>query len=380
MWNGLDPTFHEKGIDNVIPRSVDTSVLAYLVNGMTELIPYMPRSWQHRLLGGTQLAPWAVQLFGSQYTVPKNILFTAPVTQLNDVAVGPTDFPGSDPCEVASTWLDPEGLWRAILIGGSALGLGSVANPDLAAVIATAHNQWLAERWLTSDQRFRGTAIVAPHQADAAVAEIGRIANDSRFVQVQLPLSRHLMGERQFLPIYEAAADADLPVCIFPSQVEGITQLGPWFPGGIPTYFAEWMTGAIQVLASNLVSLICHGVFEALPRLRITVAGGGFAWLPELMWRLDAHWKALRDETPWVHELPSQYVSGHVRVVADAIPELEDAPGAGLALVQMANGETTLMFGSGYPLAGSTAGHLPEHIRGPMCQDNPVAWFGERLQ
>ena len=35
-------------------------------------------------------------------------------------------------------------------------------------------------------------------------------------------------------------------------------------------------------------------------------------WLPGLMWHLDLDWRALRDYTPWVKRLPSEYIREHI--------------------------------------------------------------------
>ena len=32
-----------------------------------------------------------------------------------------------------------------------------------------------------------------------------------------------------------------------------------------------------------------------------------------MMWHMDADWKAVRDYTPWVKKLPSEYIRGHIR-------------------------------------------------------------------
>ena len=45
---------------------------------------------------------------------------------------------------------------------------------------------------------------------------------------------------------------------------------------------------------------------------------------PALLWRLDAYWKALRSEVPWVKRPPSEYVREHVRLASQPIERPDD--------------------------------------------------------
>ena len=54
----------------------------------------------------------------------------------------------------------------------------------------------------------------------------------------------------------------------------------------------------MQTMQTLVTSLVCEGVFEHIPNLKIVLVEGGFAWLPALCWRLDKHWKRLKAEVP----------------------------------------------------------------------------------
>ena len=71
--------------------------------------------------------------------------------------------------------------------------------------------------------------------------------------------------------VYEAAAEAGLPITVHPNSGEGIFRTSPSWAGGSPTYYVEWHTGLSQVFAANLVSLVCHGVFERFPGLKVVL-------------------------------------------------------------------------------------------------------------
>ena len=75
---------------------------------------------------------------------------------------------------------------------------------------------------------------------------------------------------------------------------------------------------------------------------------GGVAWLPALLWRLDAEWKALRSEVPWVTKLPSAYLRDHVRMTSQPIERPADDRQL-LAILEMLDAEHLLMFASDYP-------------------------------
>ena len=67
-----------------------------------------------------------------------------------------------------------------------------------------------------------------------------------------------------------------------------------------------------QNAMAHVASLICEGVFEKFPRLRFLFVDHDTFWVPGLMWHMDADWKSVRDYTPWVKRLPSEYIREHI--------------------------------------------------------------------
>ena len=128
--------------------------------------------------------------------------------------------------------------------------------------------------------------------------------------------ARRPFGQRQYYPIYEACERHGLPLAIHPGTDGMGINVQP--TPGYPTHYIEWHYLPVAGFQAHLVSLLTEGVFERFPSLRIVLVEGGVAWLPALMWRLDAEWKALRSEVPWVQRRPSEYLRDHVRLTTPA--------------------------------------------------------------
>ena len=100
---------------------------------------------------------------------------------------------------------------------------------------------------------------------------------------------------------------------------------------------------------THMASMIAHGVFEKWPGLYFVVIECGIAWVPSVLWRLDANFKALRKETPWLKMLPSEYFSRNIRFSTQPL----EMPATKIehlwAALEAMDGRNTLMFASDYP-------------------------------
>lgn len=363
--------------------TIDCDVHPHLPNGLHSLAPYMSQAWQRRLLGGVS-ASWAAEVYASQLSLPKNDIYINPVGSMRRDAF-PDDgaIPGSDPALVQRQLLDGCEVDRAILMGGNTFGLGALPDPDVAATVASAFNRWLSEKWLQFDARFRGALVVAPQDPQLAVDEIDRGADTPGVVQIFLPLMNVLMGERHYYPIYAAAERHGLPISLHPNSVDAIYRKAPPLAGGIPTYYVEWHAALTQVFQANVISLAAHGVFERFPGLKVVIAEGGVAWLPDVMWRLDKNWEGLRDEVPWVKRRPSEYIVDHVRFTTQ--PFLEPPRREHLvALLEMVQAERTMLFSSDYPHwdfddPRRALNVVPPEMRERIRRLNAIELYGDRL-
>lgn len=255
--------------------------------------------------------------------------------------------PGSSPAFMIEHLVEPYNIECAILTGGPNMFANLHPNAAFAVAYMRGYNDWLREKWLSYDPRFKGSMIVAPQDIAASVKEIERVGSDPRIVQILMPSASPLLyGKPYFWPLYEAAAAYGLPVAIHPGAEGAGTSVTT--AAGHPSYYIEWHTMLCTSYINHLVSLVCEGVFERFPDLRYVLIEGGVSWAAPVLWRLDKNWKALRAEVPWLKMLPSEYVRRSVRFTTQPIEE-PDRLERLLMLYDELDAWNTLMFASDYP-------------------------------
>jgi predicted TIM-barrel fold metal-dependent hydrolase len=244
--------------------------------------------------------------------------------------------------------LDRFGITVAMLVGVVPAALTAMPQSKFAAAAASAYNDWLIDVWLSADPRFRGSVGVAAQEPLLAAREIDRVGGHPSMVQVNLPASPPLVpwGHEMFHPIWEAAVRNDLRVSFHVGTPTGI--MGTPVASGWPATYMELRSGFPHHFQAGLLSMVCAGVFERFPDLRIVHLEGGFSWVPGLMWRLDQSWRDVRREVPWLKRRPSDTIREHVRFGTQPMEEPDD-PRHLLQLIDMMGSEDLLMFSTDYP-------------------------------
>ena len=193
-------------------------------------------------------------------------------------------------------------------------GYSGLPDPDWAAVLCRAFNDWTIEHWLEKDNRVVNSILVSPIDPPQAVDEINRLADRKDTVAVMVPMgTSRPFGNRFYHPIWEACENHGLPVISHAGGGGGATRTVPT-PVGHPTYYMEARMSRPYMASSHAASLIVEGVFEKFPNLKFAFIEAQQFWAVPLMWHMDSDWKALRDQTPWLKRLPSEYFRDHIRV------------------------------------------------------------------
>jgi uncharacterized protein len=254
---------------------------------------------------------------------------------------------GSDYAYLREQLLDRYALDYAVLTGEEAIEVSTLANPFYAQALAAAYNDWMIDAWLPRDPRLKGSLVVAPQDAAGAAREIRRLGGHPDIVQVLVSSgTQRPYGDPAYDPIWEACSEHDLPLAVHLGGQGGVnanpTGTGP------PTFFWEAHALLCETGMGHVASTIAHGVFERWPNARLVLVECGIAWLPALLWRLDADYRALRKETPWLKRLPSDYAREHIRLTTQPLEQPRDPGALWPALEDVGAGEM-LLFASDYP-------------------------------
>lgn len=351
----------------------------------SELAEYFSPEWAVRFKGSYRYAGKdASERSSVGYSMPHNAFYPRRGAPMREDLMGPGGAaPATDPAVAAAELLDAHDIDRAILLPQGVLGIGAFPNGLVACEIASAANAWMADRWLDADDRWRGTICVAVQDANRAAEEIDKWGADPRFVGVFMPLSNRLMGDNTFYPIYEAATRHGLPIMLHPFGGEGIYTTSPSFAGGPPTFHIDHRVAFTHPYQVNLANLVATGAFERFPGLKVVFCEFGYAWLPDLMWRMDTFWKSGREDTPWIKVPPSEYILNHCRFTTQ--PFIEPPRRKYIAqILEMISADRTLLFSTDYPHWDSDEpdkilADIPAEMRSRILFENALETFGQRI-
>jgi predicted TIM-barrel fold metal-dependent hydrolase len=305
------------------------------VPGIRALLPYLDEVWRETitLRGIDRLA-----LNLASYP------FNAPAAVRPDWR-SPGGRPGSDLALLQRQAIDEFGSRFAIcnVLHGAQL----LHSEDMAAVLCTAINQWIARELLDRDPRLRASILIPLESPGLAVEEIERWAGDRRFVQVLFyAMGERPLGRRTFWPIYAAAVKHGLAVGVH----AGSGYRHPPTSIGWPSYFMEDYVAQSAAFETQLLSFVAEGAFARFPELKVVFIESGFAWLPPFMWRAAKTWRGVRAEVPWVKEAPPDLIRRHLRLTIQPADAPADAGALERTLDQIGS-DDMLLFSTDYPHA-----------------------------
>jgi predicted TIM-barrel fold metal-dependent hydrolase len=292
--------------------------------------------------------------------------------------------PGSDPSYVVSHWLDPQNIAAAILMPFQGSAVVPWGNGDAVTEYCSALNDYLLEHWYGCDKRFRVLVTVSPHDSDAAIREIERLADRPGVVAINIPLAAISLGHASFQRLYEVAAHHKLPIMCHVTGTEGNILNAPAMAGGMVRTYCEHHAMLIQSGQAAVAAITLSGALARNPDLRFVLSEFGFSWVPAMMGRMDVAWQQSGGSDGVITRRPSEYVIEQVRFTTQPFDEPRNARDLRPILDAM-RADKTLLFSSDYPHWDNDnptvifQARVPVHLRQRVASENAKDCFGERL-
>jgi predicted TIM-barrel fold metal-dependent hydrolase len=202
---------------------------------------------------------------------------------------------GRDP-EVRVQVLDDEGIDAAVLYPSVGMMFGLLENPDVAAALCRAYNDWLAEYCHTDRSRLYGVALLPQQDPHLAAGELVRAVNELGFVAgVMRPnkIGGRAVDHPDFDVLWQAAQELDVPVGLHEAYISGLDTVGM---DRMSSYAgAHIISHVFEQMTSMLVATLA-GLFQRFPSLRLGFLEAGCGWAPTWVDRIEEHFERAPDD------------------------------------------------------------------------------------
>ncbi len=185
--------------------------------------------------------------------------------------------------------MDSNGV-ELMIVSLNAPAVQAIADARRAVEVARVANDVLAERIARAPGRFAGFAALPLQDPEASARELERCVTELGFVgalvngfsQGPEPDAALYYDLPQYRPFWQVVERLDVPFYLHPRN-----PLPSWVPAyrGHPWLFGPTWAFAAET-AVHALRLICSGLFDAHPRLKIVLGHMGEG-LPSYLWRID---------------------------------------------------------------------------------------------
>jgi predicted TIM-barrel fold metal-dependent hydrolase len=232
-------------------------------------------------------------------------------------------------------------------------------DPQLAMAYARAYNNWQWDFAKPALNRILPVAHIPMYDVALAKAELKRtlaLGFKGMFLAPE-PVCGKRPSHPDYDPLWEMMVEADLPVCIhLIVRFDRVINLSGtrWWDvekERTDTVFSFALGGTMQLIPA-IAALVCDGLFDRHPKLKVTIVESGAGYVRYLMDRLDEKYARFKNLSPLARS-PSEYMRENFWYVMDPSEASIDAQ---CDLV----GEDKFLWGSDYPHVDSHIGAMDE--------------------
>ncbi|MFQ5682501.1 MAG: amidohydrolase family protein [Candidatus Binatia bacterium] len=252
--------------------------------------------------------------------------------------------------------MDKEGLDVAVLYPSIGLGImmREAMDPKLAAAIARAYNNWLYEFCQQDPARMKGVAMISLHDVTEAVKEARRTVTELGFVGVFArpePLRSLPWHSRYYDTLWSVLEELGVPLGFHSAAASGeLPQTGDRFGDNL---LLRHICGHPMENMLAMVDIICGGVLERHPRLKVAFLECYSGWVSFWLNRMDVAVKK-SPKAPITQMKPSEYFKRQCWVATEVEPEL--------TMVTHLFGDDNIVYSTDYPHGDSDFPHAVDEL------------------
>jgi uncharacterized protein len=239
--------------------------------------------------------------------------------------------------------MDVEGIQVAVLYPSGTPSMCVVPDTRLEAALYRAYHRWLADYCASYPKRLKGVAVVSMRNLELGVEELQRTAKEPWMVGVLC--SPHMddlnLDHPNFYPLWAAAQDLDLPICIHAGCGRPPYALGT-NESSNNLFMMHTMAHPFEQMRA-IAAVMGGGVLDKFPQLRFAFLEAGVGWVPWWLDRLAEHAEKLPNHVPLMKRRPQEYILSSQCVFScePAEPMLEAVIGE--------IGDEVVLYASDYP-------------------------------
>ena len=238
-------------------------------------------------------------------------------------------------------------------------------DPELAMAYARAYNNWQWDFAKPGNGRIVPIAQVPLYDVNLALEELKRclrLGFKGMFLAPE-PVGGKRPSHPDFDPLWAELTEADLPICVhlivrFNRAVNSASAM--WWDSTrepMNVLFAFGLGGTMQLIPAT-AALVCDGLFDRFPKLKVAIVESGAGYAAYLMDRLDEKYERFGKLAP-IKRRPSEYLRENFYFAMDPSERSIDAQCDLL-------GQEHFVWGSDYP-------HIDSHINARAEVDDALA-------
>jgi uncharacterized protein len=197
---------------------------------------------------------------------------------------------GRDP-KVRLEVLDSEGIDAAVLYPSLGLMWGMYHDPQAAAALCAAGNDWLADYCRADPRRLVGVAVLPQQDPGLAAAELERCVERHGFVAGMIRPNRiggRTVDDPAFDVLWQAATALDVPIALHEAYTGAIDTVAE---DRVANYAAAHVVSHPLEMMVAMLGLLTAGVFQRHPALRLGFFEAGCGWAPFWAERIVEHFE-----------------------------------------------------------------------------------------